>query len=209
MADLKKKKFVAADNPIEQVKDFGIQAVNEAASVPKAIFDEALNQIGLKPQKKPLRGEISLSTGVHKTNQEVDRKEANLDRKMQQLHYVQNQEKEVFSAQKKAVESQVAKLLQELHAEVAKLEKQTSELTSEVRAATVEMVPPNAGTYHINFFDWVIGTLRDLRKRVNESRLWLNMWTAKKKQKGYWAMTKKHGQQFQMSDERSVATAAG
>ncbi len=209
MADQKKKKFVTADNPIEQVKDFGVQAVSEVASVPKAIFDEALGQIGLKPQRKPLMGEISVSTGVHKTNQEVDRKEANLDRKIQQLQTVQRQEKEVFSAQKKAVESQVAKLLQELHAEVAKLETQTAKLTSEVRAATVEMVPPNPGAYHLNFFDWVIGTLRDLRKRVNDSRLWLNMWTTKKKQRGYWAMTKKHGQKFQMSDERSVATAAG
>lgn len=207
MADQKQKKFVPADNPIEQMKDFGGKVVGDVVEVPKAIIDEALGQIGLKPQRKPMMGEINLASGEHKTNQET--KKPNFEAQMRGLNAVQRQEKEVFSAKQKAVEAQVNKLLQELHAEVTKLEQQTAELTSEAKKITVETVPANAGLYHLNFFDWVISTLKDLRKRVNESRLWLNMWTQKKKQKGYWAMSKKHGQKFQFSDERSVATAAG
>ncbi len=205
MADTKQKKFVAANNPAEILKD----TAQEIVSVPKAILDEALGQIGLKPQKKPLMGEISVSSGIHKTNSEIAGKDAGIDAKMRQLQYVQKQEHEIFNSKQKAIQEQVGKLMQELHMEVVKLQQQTAELTSATRASTVEVVPPQAGIYHLNFIDWVMSTLRDLRKTVNESRMWLNMWSQKKKQKGYWNMTKKHGQKFQFSDERSVATAAG
>lgn len=205
MAGTKQKKFFPVDNPAEILKD----TVREVGDVPKQIFDEALIQIGLKPQKKPLMGEINVSSGIHKTNAEIDRKDANIDAKLRQLQSVQKQEKEVYNLSQKALQEQVGKLMQELHTEVLKLQAQTSALTSEVAASTVEITPPQAGIYHLNFFDWVMTALRDLRKTVNESRMWLHLWSQKKKQKGYWAMTKKHGEKFQFSDERSVATGAG
>ncbi|MEK7566007.1 MAG: DUF5660 family protein, partial [Patescibacteria group bacterium] len=65
------------------------------------------------------------------------------------------------------------------------------------------------GVYYTNFFEWVLLTLRDMRKKVNESRQWLSTWTTKKKQKGYWTMFKKHGTSFAMSDERAIASANG
>ncbi len=206
MADVKKKKvYYSNDNPIE----LGKSVAGDIAEVPKAIFDTALEQIGLKPQKKPMAGEINLASGIHKTNQEIDTKSAQIDRKLQQLQSVQKQEKEVYNLQHKAVQEQIHKLMQELSVEVKRLEAQTAELTADVKKITVESMPSNPSLYHLNFFDWVIGTLRDLRKRVSESRLWLNMWNQKKKQKGYWAMFKKHGTSFAMSDERSAASSAG
>lgn len=196
-----KKKIVAADNPIEIVKDVG-RTVGE---VPKQILDTAMEQIGLKPQRKPMMGEISLLNNIHKTNQAIEQKGASVDSKMRQLQYVQQKEREIYSAKQKAIETQVAKLMQELSAEVIKLEKQTAELTNEVRAVTVDVAPIKPGIYHLNFFEWVIGQIKDLRKKVNQSRLWLNVWSAKKQQKGYWAMYKKHGKKFAESDERAVA----
>lgn len=201
-----KKKFVPADNPVEQMRDAAADVIRE---VPKAIVDEALEQIGLKPRKKPLVGEISLLSGIHKTNQQIETKGTSIDARIRQLQAVQQKEREVYSVKQKAVEAQVAKLMQELALEVRKLEQQTAELTSEIRQATVEVAPVKPGIYHLNFFDWVIGTLRDLRKKVNESRLWLNVWTQKKRQKSYWAMYKKHGMKFAASDERGIATAGG
>lgn len=209
MADQKKKQFIPADNPVEQVKDFATKAALDVAEVPKQIFDKALVQIGLKPQKKPLMGEIQVSSGIHKTNQEIIRKEGNLDAKIAQLHSVQNQEKQIFNLKERAVQEQVTKLMQELHVEVVRLQQQTAQLTQETKSMTVEMVPPKAGIYHVNFMDWVINTLRDLRKTVSESRMWLHLWTQKKKQRGYWAMAKKHGDKFMFSDERGVATGVG
>lgn len=209
MADSKKKPNFISDNPVEQLTELGKAVASDVAEVPKGILDTAFEQMGLKQRKQPLSGEINLATGIHKTNQEINKKEARLDRKLQQLQSVHRQEKEVFNLKQKAVQEQIQRLMQELAVEVKRLETQTAELTADVKKVTVETIPANAGMYHINFFDWVITTLRDLRKRVNESRLWLQMWAKKKEQKGYWAMFKKHGTSFAMSDERAIASANG
>lgn len=189
MPDSKKKKqFV--DNPIEQ----GLKEVVDIVAEPvQGIFDEALKQIGLKEQKQPLSGEIDLS----------------IDAKIRQLQSVHSQEKQVYNLQERTTKDQIQKLMQELAVEVAKLQQQTSELTNEVKSVTVATVPIKPGAYHLNYFEWIIGTLRDLRKRVNESRLWLKVWSQKKQQKGYWAMFKKHGTSFAMSEERAIASANG
>lgn len=204
----KKKQFVPADNPIEQLKDLGAGAVREVASVPAGILDTALEQIGLKPQKQPLSGEFQLA-GAHRTNEKIDQKDASIEVKLHQLQSVQRNEKEVFNAKNKMVQEQISRLMAELAMEVKKLEQQTSEITSEVRKISVESRPSQGGIYHLNFFEQVIAMLSDLRKRVGESRMWLNAWSNKKKQKGYWAMFKKHGTSFAMSEERAIASANG
>lgn len=159
-----------------------------------------LEQVGFKERPKaPLAGEIDLAGLANR-----------LEKKQEKIgNLLQQKEREIYNSKEKLIQSQVANLMKELAVEVTRLQQQTAELTQEVRAATVEVLPVKPGAYHLNFFDWVIGTLRDLRKRVNESRLWLNMWTQKKRQRGYWQQFAKHGLKFAMSDERSVATAAG
>lgn len=205
-ADQKKKKnYAPFENPVEQMKDVAHDLVEPV----QGIFDEALQQIGLKARKEPLAGEINLSSGIHQTNEKINQKDASIDAKIRQLQYVHSQEKQVFNLSEKTTKDQIQKLMQELAIEVTKLQQQTSELTSEVKSITVASIPVKPGAYHLNYFEWVIGTLRDLRKRVNESRQWLAMWSKKKQQKGYWAMFKKHGTSFAMSDERSIAQAGG
>ncbi len=205
----KKKQFVPADNPVEQLKDLSSGVVQEFRDAPKGLFDEALKQIGLKEQKQPLSGEIDLRSGAHQTNEKVDQKSAQVEAQLRQLRSLQTQEKQVYNLKEKTTKDQIQKLMQELAVEVTKLQKQTSELTSEVKSITVETMPAKVGAYHLNYFDWVINMLRDLRKRVNESRHWLALWDQKKKQKGYWAMFKKHGTSFAMSEERAIASANG
>lgn len=208
----KKKQFVPADNPVEIFKDLGATVAREATSVPTQILDTAFEQIGLKPQKQPLSGEFNIQTGAHQVLEQakvVDQKDNNLDAKMRQLQYVQRQEKEVFSMKQHVLEDQINKLLSELQLEVTKLQKQTTELATDVKRVTVETKPAKAGIYHLNFFDQVIVMLREIRHKVGESRQWLAMSANKKQQKGYWAMFKKHGNNFAMSDERGIATANG
>lgn len=201
-ADSKKKKqFVPADNPVEIMKDFGAGVVREA-----------FEQIGLKPQKQPLSGEIELASGYHKVNEQIgkiEQKDSNIDAKMRQLQYVQRNEKEVFSLKQRALQEQIGKLVQDLQVEVVKLQKQTSELSGDVKKITVETKPAKMGIYHLNFFDQVLAMLKEIRKSVAHSREWLKISSKKKQQKGYWAMFKKHGTNFAMSDERAVASSNG
>lgn len=209
-ADQKKKKqYTAADNPIEQLKDTVAGAVNEVGQIPVGLVDEALSQIGLKPQRAPMSGEFDLVKKTEKTNTAIDQKDRSIDAKIRQLQYVQRNEKEVFNQKQRQTENQIRQLLHELAVEVKKLEAQTSELTKDVRKVTVESLPTNPGAYHLNFIDAVMLMLRDLRKSVSESRQWLALSMKKKNQKGYWAMFKKHGTSFAMSEERAIASANG
>lgn len=199
--DLKKKKqIVAFDNPVEQVKDLVGNVVSEVTDVPTQILDQALIDIGLKQRTKPLSGEIDLEKGEHRVLNE---------RGMSQLRLVQRQEHEVFNAKQRAEQNQIKELKEQISAEVRNLQKRTSELSSEMKNITVESAPLQAGDYYKNFFQWILKSLRDLNKRVGESRMWMEMWTQKKRQRGYWNMFKKHGTGFAMSDERAIASAGG
>ena len=208
MADSKKKKSgYISDNAVEQLTELGKSVASEVVDVPKSILDTAFEQIGLKPQRRPLSGEINVSAPAQ--TETTPKGESADEKKVHQLTYLQKQEKEVYSLKQKALQEQIQRLMNELALEVKRLETQTAQLSQQARQIAVETVPANAGTYHLGFFEFVIASLRDLRKRVNESRLWLDMWSQKKKQKNYWGMFKKHGTGFAMSEERAVASSAG
>lgn len=204
--DPKKKKYTPATNPGEILKEFG----GEIAGVPKQLLETAFEQITARPQ--PMYGEINLTGGNHaaiEQTKRVDNQAANAEVKLRQLQQFQRNEKEVFNLKQKTIENQIAKLMQDLQVEVSKLQKQTSELSSDVKKITVETKPTKVGIYHLNFFDMMITMLREIRQKVGESRMWLNKSMQKKKQKGYWAMFKKHGMNFAASDERAVASSNG
>lgn len=209
MASQTKKPFQPFENPVEALKDVTVGAASDVLGEPKKIIDEALMQFGLK-SRKPMSGEFNVATGAHKTNQEAPKQEAAIEgRKISQLRAVQQQEREVFNLQKKHTQAEIQRVMNELSAEIKRLQTQTAQLTHEVKTMTVESAPARPGIYYTNFFEWVLMTLRDLKSKVNESRQWLALWTTKKKQKGYWAMFKKHGTSFAMSDERAIASANG
>jgi len=51
--------------------------------------------------------------------------------------------------------------------------------------------------------------LKLLREQVDDSRTWLSLHTNRKQKRGFWGMYKKHGTQFGLSNERTLATQAG
>ncbi len=192
-----KKKNYSANNPAEVLKEFSGEVLN----VPKGIFEEAQVQFGFK---KPLSGEFKLNTAPKPLEQ--PKAPEGGSRFFQQ---VKSNELNINKERQKAIEAQVARLMQELQVEVVKLQRQTAELTGDVKKITVESKPAKSGIYHLNFFDMMITMLKELRQKVGESRMWLNKSQQKKKQKGYWAMFKKHGMNFAASDERAVASSNG
>lgn len=214
MADNNKKKFPPIKNPLEQSGEadpLSKVAVNEVKNFATGFVDSAMESIGLK-RREPMRGEIELASGIHKTNQAVEAKGASLEKKVQFLQRVNQEQAVVHNKEKAQSQKAIEALLNELRVEVKKLEAQTSELTGAVKNVTVE-TSVKASLYHTNFFEWVLSSLRDLRKKVGESRMWLATWQSKKKKKGYWGNAKKKGGQlnleYMMNEERSIATANG
>jgi hypothetical protein len=55
----------------------------------------------------------------------------------------------------------------------------------------------------------MLTVIRGARMKVEDSGAWLSTMQGKKGKKNYWAMFKKHGTSFGMSNERQVATQTG
>lgn len=203
IVDPKKKKPV--NNLAESFREFS----QEFFDIPKGIAGEAVAQI---TDRRPMSGEIRLNgdqTGAINQASNLENSTRKAEAQMRQFQQAQRIETERGNVRQKAIESQVAKLMQELQAEVIKLQQKTAELGNDVTKITVESRPTKAGIYHLNFFDMMISMLKELRQRVGESRMWLQKSMKKKQQKGYWAMFKKHGMNFAASDERAIASSNG
>lgn len=200
-----------ANRPVE-AGEFLHDPVKQLTDIPKGMVNEALEQIGLKPRRAPLSGTINVASGSHQTNEyAVDQAKArpNVENVNRQLQYQKNQEKVVFDQKRQAVEKQVEQLMAELTSEIGKLHAQTAELSSDIKNISVASAPAKVGQYHLNFFAWMLKEIRDIRKKVSTSRLWLNATYQKKQKRGYWQMAKKHGNNFMMAGERTPAGGAG
>lgn len=98
--------------------------------------------------------------------------------------------------------------IEAVRTELAALAQSVKNLHSEI-SNTVAETPVNPGIYHVNFFERLKGILKILRQQIEDSRSWLLLSTGRKKKMGYWGKYKKHGTQFGLSSERTVATQAG
>ena len=190
----KKKREILDENPFESVK--GI-----ASDVVGGMADSAFSQIFGKMEEP----------GTIKPNEEIKFDNLPQERlRHEEIHGFQKQreslEQNVFSY-KESVE--LKRTIEELVKQIKMLAKSTQSLSQEVSIAAMEEMPVNPGKYHVNFFEWLIGMIKSLRERVDESRSWLSVFQSKKKQKGYWNMFKKHGTSFGLSNERVVSTQTG
>lgn len=99
--------------------------------------------------------------------------------------------------------------IEEVVIELKKLAKSSKELEVTFSDITVQTLPEAPGTYHLNFFEWVLSALQNARMRIEESAVWVNVVSSKKAKKDYWNLAKKHGTSFSLSGERIVATQTG
>src|SRR5690606_1249977 len=89
-------------------------------------------------------------------------------------------------------------LIKKIGKEVTEIEKHNKGLLNNVKNIAVEQLPDNPGVYHIRFFEWLLGMMVELKKKVSESSSWLSVARGKAK-KGYWGTAKKKGTSFTLS----------
>lgn len=105
----------------------------------------------------------------------------------------------------KELQAQVKQILDELQ----KLVKSSATLEAQFMAVSVEDVPEKVGTYHVQFFTWLLSWVRDLRRKTEDAGAWLQALKSKRSNKKYGSMAKKHGTSFTLSNERTAATQTG
>jgi hypothetical protein len=118
----------------------------------------------------------------------------------------------ILHSREQAASAENAEMKQTINAIVAELERiaQTAQIMEkEVAQVTMMESPEEVGTYHVNFFEWMLLVLQQARAKIEDSGAWMTALTSKKSKRGYWQMFKKHGTSFGMSNERMVATQTG
>jgi len=104
---------------------------------------------------------------------------------------------------------EISKKIQEIIVELKRLTVSSKELQIEFKEVAIEQRVVNPGKYHASFFEWVLSAIRLARMKVEDSGAWLSVSKSKKAKREYWAMFKKHGTTFGLSNERVVATQTG
>ena len=120
--------------------------------------------------------------------------------------------KEVVHGEKRIIQEDarlVQRKVEEILVEIEKLASAQKELEIEFRETAVEQRVIRPGKYHLNFFEWMLSVIRLARMKIEDSGAWLSAFQSKKTKRQYWAMFKKHGTTFGLSNERVVATQTG
>lgn len=206
------KKLTNFNNPLEKVRDFTGISNATAKSVKddllKGSASDFMEMFGLGLNSTDKKGsthetdivDFTKSKDTHKAKPEA-RIEAAID-----YHRDIVRSSERISKQEiQSLNSQVQQIKMELQSLVSS----SKELQLQFSSVTVEQTTNNIGTYHQNFFDWMINMIREARKKVEDSSMWMKAQKGKGNKKGYWNMFKKHGTSFAMSNERGVATQVG
>jgi len=197
-----KKRLPSTDSFLEALRNLGGGLVDSAANdVVKGIRREAVNQI------------TSKKSGELKTGEELDFKKITAEEKAeippssftQDFLDIRRQERIIWKQEEEKVRLQIAAILEELK----KLASATQNLAKEAKVAS-EQVPVSPGEYHVSFFEKLRQTLILIRKRVENSAVWLATFNQRaKKRNFYWAQVLKVGTKFMLSQERYMATQVG
>lgn len=198
-----KKQKIQSNNPVEIIKDFGFGVVKSAVNdVAGGIIKNAGEQIGFIPSGLP---QVEGSLTPDNTNLKEEKSPES-----SQMFFGEKQPFRPY-AEKTYTERdiEVQQKIQEILRELKSLAKSVEAVNKEVAKITVEQIPQNGGTYHLNFFEWVLKIIKLARAKVSESALWLSTFQSRKAKKGYWQMFKKHGTSFALSSERALASSMG
>lgn len=173
------------------------------------LISESAELLGLKPRKK-ISGTLEPNQTLDLSTLEAQTEAQTEDRIVQmETSFRPLSENLLFQKNERAIEREIETLLLEIKREVKRFDEATKNLENEAAKIIVEEVPPNPGIYHVNFFEWLLGILRNIRQKVEDAGAWLSLLQSKKAKRGYWSMFKKHGTTFGLSSERVVATQTG
>lgn len=117
--------------------------------------------------------------------------------------YTQYYEQEV-------VNKKIKELMEVIRQEIQLIKQSNKDLLTEVkdveRIAT-ETVSEKPGLYHVRFLEIILSILRNLRKKIGESKTWLEALMTKKKKRGslFAVRSKKRGTLYSLSQELQTA----
>lgn len=213
----KKKKIYVDEDRIEAKRNIPSSVASSFAddlikpAVTKDLWEQLLG-VGRKPQEQKIQASGDIAEGEGIDIKALERQISRTEKKIEQLEPALDYHREIrYSSERVMKENEVVltRRIQEIQIELKNLAHSSKTLQQTFKEVVVESTPVEPGTYHINFFEWVLSVIHSARLRVEESQTWLSLFASKKAKKGYWSMFKKHGTSFGLSGERVVATQTG
>lgn len=207
----KQGKTFINQNPIESLKGIGQALLNSTIEeVGADSLSDLWNQLlGVKDSRDQSQTfgdisegqEIDLRSFKKKEKSKLPEAETGIDYKREILQR---------DAQISAENAKVLKFkIEEILAELRQIAKSSQEIAAEFKEITTEQRIEKPGDYHLNFFQWMLSVVKSARMKIEDSAAWLSLMKSKKNKKNYWAMFKKYGTTFGLSNERVVATQTG
>lgn len=229
MAQRKFKPQINIDrNPIETVRDtfmsLGSSGMDSIKNdLAKGMIGDVLEQtlgwdkmLGTdiaKRERKETSGDLIQGQEISLNKKKVDQKaEKPQEERRPRIEAAWNYTEEILHAEKRISQTENRELsakVSEIMIELKKLTSSSKELEITFREVAVEQKPVNPGKYHLNFFEWMLSTIRSARMKIEDSANWASLFASKKGKKEYWSLFKKHGTSFGSSGERAVATQTG
>ncbi len=213
MAQRKFKPQINIDqNPIEAVRDIGASVMESAKDdLAKGLMTDLWDQmLGTEIGGGNATGQAS---GDLQEGQEITlKKQPKSEAKKPQIEAGWDYTSEIIHSERRFAQAENRELntkVSEIIIELKKLAKSSQELEITFREIAVEQKPVSPGKYHLNFFTWMLITIRSARMRVEDSKNWASLFASKKTKREYWSLFKKHGTTFGLSGERVVATQTG
>lgn len=207
-----KKSSIKHRNFIEALKDLGGGVKDQAKAATTGMLNQAVDQMtGSLDQSSPQSPADRFPQPQMPFNFSEYLKSRENQIRQQERQMAQQQrgaEKLVYHRKEEEAKQQV----ELIKAEIKKLIVETGEMSVELQQAeqTVMTTTTEPGTYHLNFFDRIRRLIALARKRISESRNWLELFNSRKQQKSYyWGQVKKSGTKYMLSHERYMATQAG
>lgn len=118
---------------------------------------------------------------------------------------IRREEQIIFSREKNQIKVQI----ETIQTQIKELAKEQVGLMEEVDKAAFQVVV-NPGVYHQNFFERLLHLIKLAKKKISDSRTWLQLHNHRAQCKSvYWSGVKKGGTSFMLSSDRTVATQAG
>lgn len=193
----KKNKQVENKNVLEMLKD-------ETKATSDEFFRQLLGQQKQIQEKRS--GELPMGQSV--VMNEMMTGQAEKNKKLEEQIFFERslhiQEKQETTKKLDALRVR----LQAIQTEAARMVATTSNLSQELKIAVMKGAT-TVSEYQINFFEDIIATIIDFRKKIDSAVVWLKSSNKRAEKKNYWCQYKKKGAGFLLSGESYSQRSAG
>lgn len=209
----RKKQQYVNQNTIESQRNTSGTVVGQLSNTVKDMWSQILDpMVNERNGHQGVGGDLMEGQEVTLSNLSKNREVIEKKSQVMNIEPGIDYKREILHGERKIQQRQnqeISTKIQEIIVELKRLTATSKVLQVEFKEVATEQRITKPGKYHQTFFEWMLSVIRQARIKVEDSGAWLAVAKSKQQKRQYWAMFKKHGTSFGLSNERVVATQTG